>query len=214
MIADELPDVAQEDAQGCQHPEAEGEDDQRHQDDGEENRRPGQVAVEEREGDQQYRNADGAVEKRCAHADDRQDFKGKDDFLDVVDIGQNQGGRTIGYVGKQAVDDHADEQHDGELSPRFVADRSPARVEDAREDEGVYGEHEHRIEERPDRAQGGASVAPGHFARDHPCDELAVAPQAARQGGERRGLLAWGFMPNESSPGSDLYAWRRRLAVR
>ena len=78
-------------------------------------------------------------------ANDGQDFQREDDFFDVIDVGKNQAGGAVKHFGKQAVHDHADKQHHGELGFAFVAAHTPAGFEHHGEDEGVHHQHEHGV---------------------------------------------------------------------
>ena len=176
--ADGLPDVAQEHAQGGQHPgQSQRENNQWQQHQRGKNRCPVQVAVEQGKGDQQHAQADEAVEQGCAHADDGQYFQREDDFLDVVDVAKDQAGGAVDDFGKQAVHDHANKQHHGELGFAFFAPYTPAGLEHHGKNKSVHGQHEHGVEERPGHAHDRAFVAAGDFALGHLHDELSVAPK-------------------------------------
>ena len=64
-----------------------------------------QVTVKEDKGAQQHEQADEAVEKGCAHGNDRQDLNREHDLFDVIDIGENQSGRAVKYLAEQVQHD-------------------------------------------------------------------------------------------------------------
>src|SRR5690606_16018312 len=96
------------------------------------------------------------------------------------DVGKDEPRGAVDAFSKQAVDDHPGEQDDGELYPALLATHTPARLEHHGENEGVDGEHEQGIEERPRQAHNGASVAADHFALGHLPDESAVTSETAK----------------------------------
>jgi hypothetical protein len=111
-----------------------------------------QVAVEKCKGGQQHSKADETVEQRCPHGNDRQYLQRKHDLFDEIDVGKNQSRSAVQHFGKQAVHDHADKQHHGELGFAFLAAYSPAGLEHHGKNEGVHRQHEHGVEKRPGQA--------------------------------------------------------------
>jgi hypothetical protein len=180
---DGLPDIAQEYAERGQHPgQAEAEQDQREQDEGDENRRPEDVALEQHVGGEQYAEADRGVEQGCAHGDHGQDFQREYHLLHVIHIGEDHAGGAVEGFGEEAVHDHADEHHHGKAGVAFFSAIAPARLEHDRKNEGVDGQHQQGREEGPGQPHERPLVAAEHLAPGHLIDELAVAPEAPAQG--------------------------------
>ena len=147
-----------------------------------------QITVKQGKSSEQHAQADEAVEECCTHGNDRQDIQWKHDLFDVIDVGKNQARGAVEYLSKQSMHDHADKQHNGKLGFAHFASNAPAGLEDHGEDEGVYGQHEHRVEEGPGQAQGSSFVAANYFALGHLHDELTVAPETFSQCHEGCGL--------------------------
>ena len=142
-----LPYVTQKYTQRRQYPgQTHGEYDQRQQHQGEENRRPVQVAVKERKRAQQYAKTDEAMEKRGTHCNQRQYLNREHHFFNIIDVGENQTGRSVEHLTKQAEHDHPYKQHHGKLRFAVISPHSaPARFKYLREDECIDHKHENRI---------------------------------------------------------------------
>jgi hypothetical protein len=90
--------------------------------------------------------------------DDRQYLQRKDDFFDVVGIPNNEPWGAVDAFRKQSEDDHSSKQHQSELGLGFTA-AAPASLEHGAEHEGVNGQHEYGVEERPEDAEEGTPLA-------------------------------------------------------
>ncbi len=122
--------------------------------------------------------ADHKLKQGAAHADPGQHFKGEDDFLDVVDVGQYQTRSAANAFSKQVEDHEAGKQDQCEFGFGVAAASAPACFEDDAEHECVDRQHEDGIGQRPENAQHGAFVAAHHFAVNQVSDQAFVAPKA------------------------------------
>src|SRR5215471_13927151 len=130
---------------------------------------------------QQHREADREMEQGRARRHVWQDFEWKYDFLNVIDVGEDEARRSVEALGEEPVDHQSDEEHNGEIGLALLTADRPSHLEHDGENEGVYGEHQQWIEERPSKAQYRTAITAQHLALRQLQNHLTVVPQACEQ---------------------------------
>ena len=96
--------------------------------------------------EQQDRHAHRRMEQRRAGKAPSQRLQGENDLLDEVGVGEDQCRRLGDRLGKHAVHNHTDEQHDSKMGMTIAAAQAcPARAKHCREHERVHRQHQQRI---------------------------------------------------------------------
>jgi hypothetical protein len=124
------------------------------------------------EEDEQEREGQEHVDQVREHGDERQDLRRKEDPLD-------QGPRADDHAGSMAERGRKPQpgEEPGEQEARIPLHR---HAEVNREYEGVHGHEEQGVQERPEKAEEGTSVARPELPQHQRADQRAVAVQISQ----------------------------------
>ena len=135
------------------------------------------------------------MKQRAQHRDPRQDLEREHHAFHEAGVLKNQAGRAIHTLGKQSVNDQADEQNQREVEPALHDAAAPPRLEDDAEEKGVHEEHEERRQERPGHAEDRAAIAAYDIPSGHLEDQLPMVPVAGEDSSDavsgRRPEASW-----------------------
>jgi len=118
------------------------------------------------------------MKEGCPHGNQGKDLQRKNHLFDIIDIAHNQGRGTVDAFGEEIENNESGKKNERKLEAA-LSSRTPASLEDHAENEGVNGQHQHGVEERPEKPKDRSSIAPDHFALGHLNDQVAGLPHPA-----------------------------------